>query len=181
MRPPVKSIAYYEKLIRREALKGDGVTVGVTIRRFSVRRLRRAQKIATAEREFRLGLLRSTETGKNKEAARREIRSDGRPLASLLDGVVDEGVGLLSLILRLSTHGPCRSGPASTGAMGPVGLLSQLAPILRCHALQWASESAERVWRRIGLAGPAGLVQPQTMRPFARLLRARPRCRGLER
>ncbi len=72
-------------------------------RRFSVRRLRRAQKIATAEREFRLGLLRSTETGKNKEAARREIRSDGRPLASLLDGVVDEGVGLLSLILRLST------------------------------------------------------------------------------
>ncbi len=72
-------------------------------RRFSVRRLRRAQKIATAEREFRLGLLRSTETGKNTEAARREIRSDGRPLASLLDGVVDEGVGLLSLILRLST------------------------------------------------------------------------------
>src|SRR5208282_1390158 len=37
-------------------------------------------------------------------------------LAGLLGGVVDEGVGLLSLILRLSTLGLGCFGPASSGA-----------------------------------------------------------------
>ena len=38
------------------------------------------------------------------------------PHFSLLGGVVDEGVGLLSLILRLSTLGLGCFGPASSGA-----------------------------------------------------------------
>ncbi len=39
-------------------------------------------------------------------------------------------------------------------------VVSQPAPIPSCHALRWESEFAERVWRRVGLAGPAGQVQP---------------------
>jgi hypothetical protein len=67
-----------------------------------------------------------------------------------------------------------RGLPLSKKSQRRAGPLSRRPPILSCHALQWAPESAERV----GRPGPAEQVQPWPMRPSARPRREQPRCRA---
>jgi hypothetical protein len=83
------------------------------------------------------------------------------------------------MCLRWRINAPARPRsfrvlPLSKKSQRWAGPLSRRPPILSCHALQWAPESAERV----GRPGPAEQVQPWPMRPSARPRREQPRCRA---
>jgi hypothetical protein len=63
---------------------------------------------------------------------------------------------------RFTPRGRCgsRSLLSPIESEAPSNFVNRPAPNPSCDVLQWGSESAERVWRRVEVPGPDGLVQP---------------------